>query len=70
MALGVPARIGGEWDQMAIIMIGMAVSFNWKRFWCPRGGTINLGDGGYLCDPESESGKYFNPILIGLTENE
>lgn len=38
--------------------------YNWKRFWCPRTGNINLADGGYLLDPDSEGGKFFNPDLV------
>jgi hypothetical protein len=44
----------------------MAIRFNWKRFWCPRGEAINLADGGYLCDPDSEWEKYLSPHLIAL----
>jgi predicted NACHT family NTPase len=40
--------------------------YDWKRFWCPRSSQINLGDRGYLTDPESEYGKYANPDLVGL----
>lgn len=28
--------------------------FPWRRFWCPRGGPINLSDHGFMLDPESE----------------
>src|SRR5713226_8074084 len=35
--------------------------YNWKRFWCPRGATINLSDGGYLYDPDSQWGRSYNP---------
>jgi predicted NACHT family NTPase len=46
---------------------GMAEQvYQWKRFWCPRSSQINLGDRGYLTDPESEYGKYANPELVGL----
>jgi len=38
--------------------------YGWKRFWCPRSGSINLADGGYLCDPEGEWGKAYNPDLV------
>jgi len=38
--------------------------YNWKRFWCPRSGSINLADGGYLYDPEAEWGKIYNPDLV------
>jgi predicted NACHT family NTPase len=40
--------------------------YDWKRFWCPRSSQIDLGDGGYLTDPESEYGRYANPDLVGL----
>ena len=36
-------------------------TYNWKRFWCPRGATINLSDGGYLYDPDSQWGRIYNP---------
>jgi len=42
----------------------MAVEYGWKRFWCPRGGTINLSDGGFLYDPESKYGKELSPGLV------
>jgi len=32
--------------------------YDWKRFWCPREGVLNLSDGGFLFDPESEYAKY------------
>lgn len=38
--------------------------YNWKRFWCPREGKINLSDGGYLSDPESEWGHIYNPDVV------
>jgi predicted NACHT family NTPase len=40
--------------------------YPWRRFWCPRASQINLGDRGYLCDPESEYGHLLNPELVGL----
>ncbi len=40
--------------------------YGWKRFWCPRSGSINLADGGYLSDPEGEWGKACNPDLVSL----
>jgi hypothetical protein len=39
--------------------------YNWKRFWCPRGGHINLSDGGFLYDPESEY-SYYHPRILNL----
>ncbi|HAX76397.1 MAG TPA: hypothetical protein DCY88_11290 [Cyanobacteria bacterium UBA11372] len=41
-------------------------AYSWKRFWCPRSGSINLADGGYLGDPSSEWGQYYNPDLVSL----
>lgn len=40
--------------------------YNWKRFWCPRSGSINLADGGYLADPDQKWGKSGNPDLVTL----
>lgn len=33
--------------------------YEWKRFWCPRGGSLNFSDGGFLVDPDSEYSKYY-----------
>lgn len=38
-------------------------TYDWKRFWCPRNGSINLIDGGYLADPDASHGSYMNPAL-------
>lgn len=38
--------------------------YNWQRFWCPRGSTINLGDGGYLYDPQVKYGNIYNPNVV------
>lgn len=39
--------------------------YNWKRFWCPRSGRLNLGDrGGYLADPEAKYGYIGNPDVV------
>ncbi len=35
--------------------------YNWKRFWCPRTGSFDLSDGGYLTNPDSEWGHLYNP---------
>ncbi|MBW4651534.1 MAG: hypothetical protein KME20_00490 [Kaiparowitsia implicata GSE-PSE-MK54-09C] len=40
--------------------------YGWKRFWCPRTGSISLADGGYLCDPDERWGKAYNPDLVSL----
>jgi predicted NACHT family NTPase len=42
------------------------VQYNWKRFWCPRTGNLNLSDGGYLYDPDSEYGRIYNPEVISF----
>jgi len=39
-------------------------NYNWKRFWCPREGSINLGDNGFLYDPDTEFGHIQNPDLV------
>jgi predicted NACHT family NTPase len=39
--------------------------YDWKRFWCPRSGSIKLADDGYLYDPDAE-GKAYNPDLVSL----
>jgi predicted NACHT family NTPase len=44
----------------------MSQIYNWKRFWCTRAAQINLGDRGYLVDPESEYGHLLNPELVSL----
>ena len=38
--------------------------YKWKRFWCPRSGSINLSDGGYLVNPDSEWGHHYNSELV------
>jgi len=42
----------------------MPADFGCKRFWCLRGETIDLSDGGFLSDPDSKWGKYYNPNLV------
>jgi hypothetical protein len=44
----------------------MSEIYQWKRFWCPRGTTINLSDGGFLPDPDAEYGKLLNPDLVAF----
>jgi hypothetical protein len=39
-------------------------NYNWKRFWCPREGQINLSDGGFLYDPDSEYGYSIKQDII------
>lgn len=40
--------------------------YGWKRFWCPRSGRINLDDGGYLVNPDSEWGHFYKPDLVAF----
>ncbi len=40
--------------------------YAWKRFWVPPSDSINLADGGYLYDPDTEWGKANNPKLVSL----
>lgn len=42
--------------------------YDWKRFWCPRTGSINLTDSGYLYDPDSQYGKIHNPDVVSYEE--
>ena len=42
----------------------MPTDFEWKRFWCARGKSIDLSDRGFLSDPDGEWGKYSNPDLV------
>lgn len=42
----------------------MTATFEWKRFWSLREETIDLSDGGFLSDPDSKWGKYYNPNLV------
>jgi hypothetical protein len=39
--------------------------YNWKRFFCPREGYLDLSDGGYLFDPDTDStwAKFHNHDL-------
>lgn len=39
-----------------------------KRYWCPRGGQIDLSHDGYLSDPNSKFGKYLNVRIKPLDE--
>lgn len=42
--------------------------YKWKRFWCPRGGTINLDDRGFLYDPDSIYGRALHPDVLPYSE--
>lgn len=42
--------------------------YKWKRFWCPRGGSIDLSDQGYLVDPDSKWAKYVNAEVLSFED--
>jgi hypothetical protein len=42
--------------------------YQWERYWCPVNGVYSLADGGFLVDPESSLGKYYNSIAIKFHE--
>lgn len=42
--------------------------YDWKRFWCPRDGSINSTDLGYLADPDGPYGNHSNPSLRSFEE--
>lgn len=39
-------------------------NYNWKRFWVARNGKVNLSDGGYLRNPDTDFGRVFNPDAL------
>jgi predicted NACHT family NTPase len=43
-------------------------SYPWQRFWVPRDGSIDLSDGGFLRDPQSEFARYSAYKLDTLRE--
>jgi predicted NACHT family NTPase len=43
-------------------------TYDWKRFWCPRAGTISLSDFGYPYDPDSKYGRQVNPDVVSFAE--
>lgn len=45
-------------------------TYPWKRFWAPREGSIDLGDGGFLIDPDGRYGRSVNPDLTTLEQLE
>ncbi len=38
--------------------------YNWKRFWSPRGESINLSYDGYLPNPDDKWDQYNNPNVV------
>lgn len=41
--------------------------YGWKRFWCPRGETINVTNDGFLMDPESAFTRPLNKHVVPLS---
>jgi hypothetical protein len=46
----------------------MPARYDWKRYWCPRNGEINLDLEGYLYDPETAWGAASNSSLKVLAD--
>jgi poly(3-hydroxybutyrate) depolymerase len=44
----------------------MNVNLPWKRFWHPLGTRLYLADTGFLPDPDTLSGQFYNPDLLTL----
>lgn len=42
--------------------------FQWKRFWYPRGSSLNLADAGYLPDPDSQVSQFWNKNVVSFEE--
>ena len=42
--------------------------FHWKRFWYPRGSSLNLADDGYLPDPDFQPSRIWNPQVVSFGE--
>ena len=42
--------------------------YAWQRFWVPREGSIDLSDGGFLRDPQSEFAQHWLHPLKTLPE--
>ena len=44
------------------------ITYPWQRFWCSRGGTIDLSDHGFMLDPESDFWALGRPKPLTLEE--
>jgi hypothetical protein len=42
--------------------------YDWKRFWCPRGGEYRASEGGFLTDPDTKWGRAFSPNAFPFEE--
>src|SRR5947209_998559 len=46
----------------------MNVDVPWKRFWHELGTRLSLADGGFLPDPDTLGGQFYNPGLFTLKD--
>lgn len=44
------------------------IKYNWKRFWIPRDGVMDLSDNGFLVDPDEYSLYGINSEIISIDE--
>jgi predicted NACHT family NTPase len=44
------------------------ITYPWQRFWCARGGTIDLSDYGFMLDPESDFWALGRPKPLTLEQ--
>ncbi len=42
--------------------------YSWKRFWCKREGVMNLTDGGFLLDPESDYAEWYQSDVVSFED--
>ncbi len=42
--------------------------YQWERFWCPTSGSYSLDNDGFLVDPKSDWGKYYNSTALTFDE--
>ena len=42
-------------------------TYPWKRFWSTREGRISLADGGYLSDPDSKWGRFYDQDVFAFS---
>ena len=42
--------------------------FDWQRFLCPTKGSFNLDYSGFLYDPKSKYGNFYNSDLVKFDE--
>jgi hypothetical protein len=42
--------------------------YAWDRYWCPRTARLDLSDGGFLSDPNTDYGRIANSELVLFSE--